>query len=78
MDDLISRKEAVEVMCELMHHWFGGNPKDEIREIKQELEKLPSAQPESCEGCKWEEAFGYGDCYHCKRAFSDWYVKDEE
>ncbi len=44
--DAISRQAAIDVMCELMHHWFGGNPKDEIREIKRELEKLPSAQPE--------------------------------
>ena len=34
------------MMCELMHHWFGGDPKDEIREVKRELEKLPSAQQE--------------------------------
>lgn len=44
--DLISRAAAIDVMCELMRHWFGGDPKDEIREIKRELEKLPSAQPE--------------------------------
>lgn len=46
MSDLIERQAAIDVMCELMHHWFGGDPKDEIREIKRELEKLPSAQPE--------------------------------
>lgn len=44
--DLISRQAAIDAMCELIHHWFGGDPKDEIREIKRELEKLPSAQPE--------------------------------
>ena len=46
MSDLIERQAAINAMCELMHHWFGGDPKDEIREIKRELEKLPSAQPE--------------------------------
>ncbi len=44
--DCVSRQAAIDVMCELMHHWFGGDPKGEIREIKRELEKLPSAQPE--------------------------------
>lgn len=43
--DWVSRQAVIDVMCELMHHWFGGDPKDEIREIKRELEKLPSAQP---------------------------------
>lgn len=46
MDDLISRQAAIDAMCELMHHWFGGDPKDEVREINRELGKLPSAQPE--------------------------------
>ncbi len=45
VNDTISRAAAIDAMCELMHHWFGGDPKDEIREIKRELEKLPSAQP---------------------------------
>ena len=77
--DSIGRQAAIDAMCELMHHWFGGNPKDEIREIKRELEKLPSAQSDTCDGCVWEEAFGYGECYRCKRAFSDMYVvKNEE
>ena len=40
---------------------------------------LPSAQPDTCYGCICEDAFGYGECYRCKRAFSDMYeVKDEE
>ena len=55
MRDPISRQAAIDVMCELMRHWFGGDPKDEIREIKRELEKLPSAQPEiiRCKDCKY-------------------------
>ena len=47
MDRLISLQAAIDAMCELMHHWFGGDPKDEIREIKRELEKLPPAQQEN-------------------------------
>lgn len=44
MSDLIYRQAAIDAMCELMHHWFGGDPKDEVREINRELGKLPSAQ----------------------------------
>ena len=47
--DAISRQAAIDSMCELMRHWFGCDSKDEIREIKRELGKLPSAQPEPCE-----------------------------
>jgi len=46
MNDLISRQAAIDAMCELMRHWFGCDSKDEIREIKRELGKLPSVQPE--------------------------------
>ena len=45
VNDCVSRAAAIDAMCELMHHWFGCDPKDEIREIKRELGKLPSAQP---------------------------------
>ena len=47
MADLIDRQAAIDSMCELMRHWFGCDSKDEIREIKRELGKLPSAQPEA-------------------------------
>ena len=52
VNDCISRQAAIDVMCELMHHWFGGDTKDEVREIKRELEKLPDVQPERKKG-KW-------------------------
>lgn len=42
------------------------------------LPDLPSAQPESCDGCKWEYAFGYGECHHCKRSFNDMYKRGEQ
>ena len=45
-DDLISRQAAIDAMCELMRHCFGGDPKDEVREINRELKNLPPAQPE--------------------------------
>ena len=44
MNDLIARQAAINAMCELMHHWFGVDTKDEVREINQELGKLPTAQ----------------------------------
>ena len=39
------------------------------------IEQLPSAQPESCEGCKWENAFGYGECGRCRRRLEDMYER---
>ena len=55
-DDSISRKAAIDAMCELMRHWFGCNPKDEIKEIKRELDKLPAVQPEQKKG-KWKRTY---------------------
>jgi len=57
MDDLISRQAAIDSMCELMRHWFGCDSKDEIREIKRELGKLPSVQPEiiHCGDCRYKD-----------------------
>lgn len=43
----IYRQDAINAMSELMRHWFGGDPKDEVKEIKRELEKLPTVQ--TCE-----------------------------
>ena len=69
--DAISRQAAIDSMCELMRHWFGCDSKDEIREIKRELGKLPSAQSDiiRCNACKhWTQTtgnmpgFGLGDC----------------
>ena len=41
------------------------------------LKSVPTAQIDSCDGCKWEDAFGYGECHHCKRCFNDMYEVDE-
>lgn len=46
MIDSISRQAAIDAMCELMSHWFGADCMDEKREIKMELDKLPSVEPE--------------------------------
>lgn len=45
---------------------------------EKNLNELPPAQPESCDGCKWEYAFGYGECHHCKRSFNDMYKRGEQ
>ncbi len=73
MDDLISKQEAINVIkCAI---WDRHTAKDAIDAVCN----IPSAQPDTCDGCMWEDAFGYGECYRCKRAFSDMYeVKDEE
>ncbi len=64
-DDTISRQDAIDAMCELMHHWFGGNPKDEVREIVRELKKLPAVQPQqTCEYWDSENKF----CALCRPA----------
>lgn len=87
--DTIGRQAAIDTMCELMHHWFGGDPKDEIREIKRELEKLPPAQPETirCLECKhwdtsWQNKDWSPDCHYCPNVDgvrkSDFYCADAE
>lgn len=57
--DLIDRQEAIDSMCELMRHWFGCDPKDEIREIKRELGKLPTIEPEQPQRMRgrWKRAY---------------------
>lgn len=51
-------------------------------EICNALEELPSAQPETCEGCrhlgKWENEVEYGypsPCTRCKRRVEDHYER---
>lgn len=51
---------------------------DAIGRAEMEIESLPSTQPESCDGCQWEYAFGYGECHHCKRNFNDMYERGEQ
>ena len=46
-----------------------------------DMKDLPFAQPEkeTCKDCKWEYAFGYGECHHCRRHFDDmWEMNDNE
>ena len=65
MSDLIDRQAAIDSMCELMRHWFGCDSKDEIREIKRELGKLPSAQPETANIIVGKSQNGMTMWYQC-------------
>lgn len=77
MNDLISRQEAIDAVNKNRDSVFHDSVHYE--DAVYDISKLPSAQRDSCDGCMWEEAFGYGECYRCKRAFNDMYeVKNEE
>ena len=84
--DLISRQAAIDVIGKIF-------PADPMRNdytqgiawgaalAKEYIKQMPSAQleKETCKDCKWEYAFGYGECHHCKRRFEDmWEAKDNE
>ena len=87
-DDLISRAEAIKALHHVDE--YNGRSIEAIKNLPpaevtlchlgspceyQNAEiVMPSAQPDTCDGCMWEDAFGYGECYRCKRAFSDMYV----
>lgn len=78
MDDLISRKEAIEVLAEMQGRCTTQAELIQNSKIWQQIKDLPSAQPDTCDGCVWEYTFGYGKCYRCKRAYNDMYeVKDD-
>ena len=61
---LIYAEDAIDALAE----W------DDVA-IVNRINNLPSAQPESCEGCKWENAFGYGECGRCRRRLEDMYER---
>ena len=46
--------------------------------LDERIKPLPSAQPNWCDGCKWEYAFGYGECHRCKRNYNDMYEVEDE
>lgn len=82
MSDLISRKAAIDALDDEITITGKSNAyvvMDYVKRVRRKLDDLPFAQPDTCDGCMWEDAFGYGECYRCKRAFNDMYmVKDEE
>ena len=74
MADLIHRKDAIhrQDAIQMIKHkaWLTRATK---AQLIVGIAQLPSAQPNTCDGCKWDGAIGYGECHHCKRAFSDMY-----
>ena len=78
MDDCISRQAAIDTVDEALTRVFV-----EHRDIAEKMiNKIPSAQPETCEGCKhlgkWENEVEYGypsPCTRCKRRVEDHYER---
>lgn len=69
--------EENEDSCEDCHRKYQ-NWSASKKTIERIFNNLSSVQPETCDGCEWEYAFGYGECHHCKRHYDDMYeVKDE-
>lgn len=85
MDDLISRQTVIEALHdEIVRRRIDGYLNDDkvLDEFDTEviLRRLPSAQPDSCEGCKhlgkWENEVENGypsPCTRCKRRVEDHY-----
>ena len=78
-DDLISRQAAIDAITE---YGSGDVIYMSVAELKRRIEQLPSAQPETCEGCKhlgkWENEVEYGypsPCTRCKRRVNDNYER---
>ena len=69
MDDLISKQDAYDTLTEYYHH----RTQTQHDALRDALSRVPSIQAELCDGCQWENAFGYGECYHCKRKMDDMY-----
>ena len=38
-----------------------------------DIEHAPTIEPEqkTCDGCMWEDAYGYGNCPNCSRAYRE-------
>lgn len=83
MDDLISRQA---VLSKAYFHgeqatWDNPNPSGVDAVDVEEIEALPTIDAveevkyseDDCTGCKWEDAFGYGECHRCRRRLEDMY-----
>lgn len=78
MDDLISRQAAIELAMQYCPDDDGSCSKagEDIRNLLDELENLPSAEPERmCHGCRYEKR-GSVVCDDCSRFFLDRYEVD--
>lgn len=81
MNDLISRQAAIDFI-DAGHLCNPNEPRWSDNEIVNFLKSRPSAQPETCEGCKhlgkWENEVEYGypsPCTRCKRRVEDNYER---
>lgn len=76
MNDLINRQAAIEKI-------LGQPPEPHYPSwYAEQIKELPSAKPETCEGCKhlnkWENEVEYGynsPCTECKRRVADHYER---
>lgn len=91
MSDLIYREDAIGAIEST--DWYHQNRNGEMvhganseedqpwfksQDVYDALKKVLSAQPDLCEGCRWEFAFGYGECGRCKRSYDDMYEVNED
>lgn len=82
MNDLISRQSVIDELCdEYCGGWQDCKYYPKCENLKA-IQKLPSAQPETCDGCKqlgkWENELEYGynsPCTSCRRRASDRYAR---
>jgi hypothetical protein len=79
--DLIERQAAIDALRDAENHAFNSFYQGLIKAHKI-IADLPSAQPETCEGCKhldkWENEVEYGypsPCTNCKRRVGDHYER---
>ena len=91
--DLINRQEVIDTIknADVCMAWNGEISAEDAadiavratkRSIVDSVEDLPSAQPQTCEGCKhlgkWENEVEYGypsPCTRCKRRAEDHYER---
>ena len=84
--DMISRQAAIQAAFEYrvdeIENDYDKGYNAAVHDICKMLKKLPSAQPDSCKGCKhmglWENEVEYGytsPCTRCKRKASDNYER---
>lgn len=81
--DCINRQQAInKIKPWLEVKGYSWGELNMLRAVINELENMPSAQPETCEGCKhlgkWENEVEYGypsPCTRCKRRVNDNYER---
>lgn len=78
--DTISRQAAIDALH--MHLMYRMGTDSNKKRLDEWINNLPSAQPETCEGCKhlgkWENEVEYGypsPCTCCKRRVEDHYER---